>query len=102
MQISSVKNSAARISMPAEPASTPALTGDQRALIQAVKALNASDLFGHGNELTLVMDRATRRSAVRIVNKNTRETVQQIPAESVLRMAEEIKAGSSSIGNSEP
>lgn len=74
----------------AEPAPPNPLTEDQRTLIHAVKAVNAAETFGQDNELTFVMDRAARRAVVRIVNRKTREVIQQIPAEYVLRLAEEI------------
>ena len=87
----SITNLAAPISAPAEPAAAQA--EDQRVLIRAVKALNASDMFGGDNELTFALDRTTRRAIVRIVNKDTREVLEQIPAEYVLRMAEEMNRG---------
>jgi len=62
---------------------------DQHALVQAVKAVNAIELFGQDNELTFILDRNTHRAVVRIVNRNTHEVVQQIPDEYVLRLAEE-------------
>ena len=61
-----------------------------RELIQAVKALNATELFGQNNELTFVMDRDTHRPLVRIVDRETREVVRQIPPEYALRMAEDL------------
>jgi uncharacterized FlaG/YvyC family protein len=64
---------------------------DQRTLIHAVKAVNAAELFGQDNELTVVLDRGTGRAVVRIVNRETGEVVDQIPAEYILRMAEELK-----------
>ena len=64
---------------------------EQRTLIQAVKAVSEASLFGQDNELTFVLDRTTRRALVRIVNRETREVVDQIPNEYVLRMAEELK-----------
>ena len=64
----------------------------QRQLIQAVKALNGTELFGQDSELTFVFDRQTRKALVRVVKKDTREVLLQIPPESVLRMAEERKA----------
>jgi flagellar protein FlaG len=63
----------------------------RRRLIQAVKAINASELLGQQNELTFAVDRATHRTIVRVVNKDTREVVMQIPPESVLRMAADLK-----------
>jgi uncharacterized FlaG/YvyC family protein len=63
----------------------------RRAMIQAVRAVNAAELFGQENELSFAFDRGTQRAVVRIVDKKTREVVQQIPTEQVLRMAEEIQ-----------
>jgi uncharacterized FlaG/YvyC family protein len=62
---------------------------EQRELIQAVKALNGSELFGQDSELTFVFDRNTRKALVRVVDKNTRELIMQLPPESVLKMAQE-------------
>lgn len=59
-----------------------------REIIQAVKALNATAFLGQDNELTFLMDRGTRRPIIRIVNRKTREVVRQIPAEYLLQMAE--------------
>jgi len=69
--------------------SLPPLSPDQRALIQAVKAVNASGLFGADHELSFIVNRNTRQVVVRIVDRDTREVVRQIPAEYVLRLAEE-------------
>jgi len=89
MEISSVSNIASHAAAPVEQAQ-PA-TQEQRNLIQAVKAVNAAELFGQDNELTFVLDHATRKAIVRIINRQTGEVVEQIPAEYVLRMAEENK-----------
>lgn len=59
----------------------------QRELIQAVRGLDLEATFGAAKELTFVFDRATRRALVRIVDRETKEVVLQIPAEEVLRMA---------------
>jgi uncharacterized FlaG/YvyC family protein len=93
MDISSINNlahaaAAAGTALP-EPASP-----DQRTLIQAVKAVNASQVFGENNELTFILDRATHRAVVRIVDRTSGEVVEQIPAEYVLRIAEELKGSS--------
>ncbi len=81
------------IGVPVETAQPRPLNDNQRSLIQAVKAVNGAELFGSRNELTLVFDRATRRTLVRIVDRETGEVVDQIPAESVLKLAEEISGG---------
>lgn len=64
---------------------------DRHALIQAVRAVNAAERFGPQNELSFAFDRHARRAVVRIVDRKTREVIQQIPSEQVLRMAEELQ-----------
>lgn len=91
MDISSVNPLAANLGAPRdEPVAQRLPSEDQRALIQAVRAVNAAELFGQSNELTFILDRATHRAIVRIVDRQTHEVVDQIPAEYVLRMAEEL------------
>jgi uncharacterized FlaG/YvyC family protein len=66
-----------------------------REVIQAVRAVNASDKLdehlGDHNELTFSLDRRTRRPVITIVNRHTHEVIQQIPNEDVLRLAEILK-----------
>ena len=81
MTISSINNLAAQVSAPAEPGATRTRTDEQRNLIQAVKAVNASGMLGQDSELTFVLDCVSRRAVTRIVNKQTGEVVDQIPAE---------------------
>jgi uncharacterized FlaG/YvyC family protein len=76
---------------PAEPAAFPSVTQAQRALIQAVKAIDPAGLFGEDNKLTFVWNPQTGRMQVRIVNSKTGEVVNQVPPEYVLRLAEESK-----------
>jgi flagellar protein FlaG len=64
------------------------ITADQRQIVQAVKALNATEMFGEDSELTFVLDRETHRPLVRIIDKKTNEVIRQIPPEYALRMAE--------------
>jgi flagellar protein FlaG len=64
---------------------------EQKQLVQAVKAINKTELFGEGNELTFQMDRETRRPIIRLVDSRTKEVIRQIPPEYVLRMAEEFR-----------
>lgn len=72
---------------------TPALTAEQRALIQAVKALNAAQAFGEDNQVTYSVDRAARLVVAKLVGKSTGTVIEQIPAEYVLRMAEKMNGG---------
>jgi uncharacterized FlaG/YvyC family protein len=79
---------------PAQPSPPQPLTDDQRALIHAVHAVNAAEMFGQENELAFAFRRNSGNAVLRIVDRKTRETVRQIPEEHVLRMAEELKRGS--------
>ena len=87
MDFSLISNLSAHVGAPTEPAAPQPAGADQRALIQAVKAVHAADLFGSENELSFVLDRNTRRAVARIVNRETGEVVAHIPLESVLQMA---------------
>jgi uncharacterized FlaG/YvyC family protein len=61
-----------------------------RDLLQAVRTLNTAAAFGEQNEITFQVDRASRLPVIRIVDRNTKELVTQIPPEYVLQMAEEL------------
>jgi uncharacterized FlaG/YvyC family protein len=56
-----------------------------------VKALNGAEMFGPENELRFQQDPETRRMVVRVVNRKTREVISQVPAEYILRLAEDLK-----------
>ncbi len=86
MNISSISNLATAVTHASPPRP---VSQDQKALLQAVKTVNAFQLFGQENELTFVIDRAAHIAVVRIVNKKTGDVVQQIPTEQVLKLAEE-------------
>jgi uncharacterized FlaG/YvyC family protein len=61
-------------------------------LAQAVQAVNGAKLFGHDSELTFVLDRETRRTVVQLVDRDTRKLIRQIPAEYVLRLAQDAES----------
>jgi len=86
MNISSISNLAAAVAQPAELRHLPQ---EQKTLVQAVKAVNAAQLFGQENELTFIIDRVAQIAVVRIVNKKTGALVQQIPNAQVLKLADE-------------
>ena len=65
--------------------------GDRRDLVQAVKAVNGTEMFGPENELRFQKDPNSQRMVVRIVNKKTDEVVSQIPPEYVLQLAADLK-----------
>jgi flagellar protein FlaG len=56
--------------------------------------VNDSAALGENNELTFVLDRASHRAITRVIDRNTKEVIMQIPAENVLRMAEDLKRSS--------
>lgn len=88
MNISSISSLSSHLSTAAQPA-PPKPTEDQKALLQAVKTVNAAEMFGQENQITFRVDRAAGIAVVRIVNRKTGELVQEIPNEQVLKMAEE-------------
>jgi flagellar protein FlaG len=65
---------------------------EQREVIKAVKALNATEMFGEQNELQFQTDRQTRRMVVQVVDRKTKEVVSQVPPEYVLRLAEDLRS----------
>jgi len=78
-----------------DPATTAALTpltprqrAEQQQLIQAVEAVNQAQLLGQNSELTISIDRHTRRPVMKLMDKETQEVIRQVPAEYLLRLAE--------------
>jgi flagellar protein FlaG len=63
---------------------------ENREVVQAVKALNSTEMFGD-NELDFQRDPQTHRMVVRVLNRKTQEVVSQVPPEYVLRLAEDMK-----------
>jgi uncharacterized FlaG/YvyC family protein len=87
MEITGAKG-AAPMPAPALAPISPQQAAANRDVLQAVKALNTAATFGDQNEITFQVDRASRLPVIRIVDRNTREVVTQIPAEYILRLAE--------------
>ena len=94
MEIGSVRHNIYAVDL-ATPAAPLERAPEHREMIEAVKAVNKAELLGNGNELTFVFDRETKAPLLRIVNRETREVVQQIPAEYLLRLAKELKLDNS-------
>ena len=66
---------------------------EKREVVQAVKAVNGTEMFGSENELRFQKDPETNRFVVRVVNRKTREVISQVPEEYVLRLAQDLKKG---------
>ena len=71
-------------------------TAYRRQLIQASRSVNESGILGR-NQLVFLVDRATHRPVIRVEDRETHEIVLQLPAEYVLRLAQEMNSDSSQI-----
>jgi uncharacterized FlaG/YvyC family protein len=73
---------------PEIPADTAA---ENRSIVQAVQALNGTEMFSHDNTLTFQRDPETHRMVIQVINRVTHEVISQIPPEYLLLMAEDLK-----------
>jgi flagellar protein FlaG len=87
-------NGVGQIPATAPAPAAPEHVAENRDIVQAVKALNAASSFGDNNELSFMVDRNTKMAVIRIVNKETKEVVKQIPAEYILALARELQQNS--------
>lgn len=67
-----------------------AVAAENREMIRAVQAINATELFGNEHRLTFRHDPETHRLVVEVVNRQTDEVVLQIPNEYIMRITEEL------------
>jgi len=78
------------------PVAAPTVPADQaaqnREVVQAVKAINNSEMFGQDRELLFQKDAATNRMVVRVVDRKTKEVLSQVPPEYILRLAQDAGA----------
>jgi len=87
-------NALSRVTQAAPAAATPVAVdsaAQNRQVVQAVKALNKSEMFGSDNGLEFQRDPESKRWVVKVVNRTTGDVVSQIPPEYVLRLAEDLK-----------
>jgi uncharacterized FlaG/YvyC family protein len=90
MDVSAMNPAAHALPAPVQ-AIPPERAAENRDMVQAVKALNATEMFGQGNELTFQIDAQTKRMVIRVVNRQTNEVISQLPPEYVLRLSEDLK-----------
>jgi flagellar protein FlaG len=64
---------------------------ENREVVQAVKALNSTQMFGQENDLVFQKDPQTKRMVIKVVNRNTKDVISQIPPEYVLELAANLK-----------
>ena len=74
----------------------PEQAANNRNLIQAVKAVNEAGTLGDNNEITFQMDRNSRLPVIQIIDRSTKQVVEQIPPEYILQLAQTLGKGESS------
>ena len=82
-----------QIVAPALPVSAPVpaeQNAQNREVVQAVRAVNNTQMLGDDRELTFQRDSATHKMVVRVVDRKTNEVLSQLPPEYVLRLAEDL------------
>jgi uncharacterized FlaG/YvyC family protein len=62
-----------------------------RQVVTAVHEVNRSELMGQGRQLTFSRDPETRRPVIQIIDQSTGEVIDQIPSETVLELAQQLK-----------
>jgi uncharacterized FlaG/YvyC family protein len=62
-----------------------------RQVVAAVHDVNKTELMGEGRQLTFARDPETRRRVIQIVDQKTGDVLDQIPPETVLRLAGQLK-----------
>jgi flagellar protein FlaG len=62
-----------------------------RQIVSAVREINKSELMGEGRQLTFTRDPETRQPVIQIVDQNTGDVIDQLPSETVLRLAADLK-----------
>lgn len=88
MEITSVHRTVPAASSAAD--ATPAETAaESRQLIQAIKAVNGTELLGQDYELQYQKEAKKQQLIVRLLNRRTDELVAVVPVEYVLRLAEQ-------------
>jgi len=68
------------------------IAAQNRQVVQAVKALNKTEMFGEDNQLRFQQDQRSGRMIVKVVNSRTNEVLTQIPPEYVLSLSEDLKS----------
>ena len=84
-------NSAAAMHTASNLAVTPENEIPVHQVVTAVRDINKSELMGQGRQLNFTRDPDTRRPIIQIVDKDTGEVVDQLPAETVLNLARQLK-----------
>jgi uncharacterized FlaG/YvyC family protein len=62
-----------------------------REVVTAVHEVNKSQLMGEGRQLTFSRDPQTRRLVIQIIDQSTGAVIDQIPPETLLQLAQQLK-----------
>jgi len=62
-----------------------------REIVSAVHEVNKSELMGEGRQLSCTRDPQTRRPVIQIIDQSTGEILDQIPSETVLELAQQLR-----------
>jgi uncharacterized FlaG/YvyC family protein len=62
-----------------------------RQIVTAVREVNKAELMGEGRQLTFTRDPQTRHPVIQIVDQSSGDVIEQIPPETVLQMAAQLK-----------
>ena len=62
-----------------------------REIVTAVHEVNRSELMGEGRQLTFSRDPQTRRPVIQIIDQSTGEVLDQIPSQTILDLAQQLK-----------
>jgi len=89
MEITGASGAAAALTaIPNSAPVPPEQAANNRNLIQAVQAENQAGILGDQNEITFQMDRNSRMPVIQIIDRSTKQVVEQIPPEYILQLAE--------------
>lgn len=83
-------HNASQITGPSPDSTSAEQQAENLALVQAVHAINAAELYGEDSELSFALDRRVQSAAVRLVHRKTRQVIREIPADQVLSLAESL------------
>ena len=74
----------------------PEQAANNRSLVRAVQAVNEAGAFGDNNEITFQIDRTSHMPLIQIIDRSTKQVVEQIPPEYILQLAENLGKSDSS------
>ncbi len=88
MNVSAIGSSAAIGS--SQPPPTPQQASDRRELIKATNIVNANQALGSNSELVFLMDNGGHRAIMRVIDRETKEVIMQLPPDYVLKLAKDL------------